>query len=54
VLPLADLKKRAKSLCEKLQIRLNGVEISATIGIANSPLHGSDYQTLYKHADSAL
>lgn len=53
-LPLADLKKRAKNLCQKLQMDLGGVQISVTIGIAHSPLYGSDYQTLYKHADSAL
>lgn len=53
-LPLADLQKRAKNLCEKLQIQLDGIKISATIGIANAPRHGSDYQTLYKNADSAL
>ncbi|VYU72722.1 Cyclic di-GMP phosphodiesterase Gmr [Eubacterium limosum] len=53
-LPLADLQKRAKNLCERLQIQLDGIKISATIGIANVPRHGSDYQTLYKNADSAL
>ena len=54
LLPLADLQKRAKELCVKLQIQLDGMRISGTIGIANAPLHGSDYQTLYKNADSAL
>lgn len=54
LLPLTDLQQRAKALCERLEIQLDGIKISATIGIANAPLHGSDYQTLYKNADSAL
>ena len=30
------------------------VKVSASIGIALSPLHGTDYKTLFTHADTAL
>lgn len=54
LIPLAELEERAGALCKKLEMDFEDVRISATIGMAISPLHGADYQTLYKHADSAL
>lgn len=54
LLPVADLERRGQRLCERLRMDFNGIHTAATIGIASAPIHGADYQTLYKHADTAL
>lgn len=51
-------ERKAQSLCKVLrrQHAWNSMNwhVSASIGLAFSPEHGTDYDTLYQHADAAL
>lgn len=51
---MIDLKKRMNLVCEKIQLNYEGIIVTATMGAAIAPQHGSDYRTLYKNADIAL
>lgn len=50
--------EKAKSLCRHLATKISREEgeviVSVTIGIAMMPRDGSDFDTLYRHADEAL
>ncbi len=52
------IEEKAKEVCKAFRKTFtevgNPVEISASIGIAKSPLHGNDFDTLYRCADLAL
>ena len=51
-------ERKAQSLCKALRCQhaWNSMNwhVSASIGLAFSPEHGTDYDTLYEHADAAL
>lgn len=50
--------QKAEHICDNLQTIYSSndhqVEVSASIGISFSPIHGEDFSTLYEHADIAL
>ena len=49
------IKNKAKQICELLRKSFSiEVEISGSIGIAVTPRDGTDFESLYKKADSAL
>lgn len=52
------VRKKADAVCEaNLRTYANGnisVSISSSVGIAIAPEHGTDFETIYKRADSAL
>jgi len=51
---LVELKYRMEKLCEKLQVMLQGLGISSSIGVCQCPYAGMDYETLYQNASTAL
>lgn len=55
---VAILQSKAKAICTRFQKTYTeqgkSVSISASVGIAICPDHGTDFDTLYRHADEAL
>ncbi|NCC42507.1 MAG: EAL domain-containing protein [Clostridia bacterium] len=51
---LKDLERRAQMICRQLSIVFDEVDITVSMGIAIAPEHGTDYPTLYRHAQAAL
>lgn len=49
-----EIDTKIGMLCKKLQINYGGIDITATIGVCVATKKGTDYQTLYKNADTAL
>ncbi|MGL4594994.1 MAG: diguanylate cyclase, partial [Thermoguttaceae bacterium] len=52
------LQSKAEEICEAFRNTYNegdvSVSISASVGIATYPEHGTDFESLYKNADTAL
>jgi len=42
------------ALCQPIGLVNHGLTVSASIGIAIYPEHGSEEETLFKHADAAM
>ncbi len=53
-----ELNITAKKMCDVCKnIKITGIDtgmISGSVGVAFAPLHGTDYETLFKKADNAL
>ncbi len=53
------VKEKAENLCKDINVPFSdkdgeSVSVTISIGIALTPQNGTDFKTLYKHADSAL
>jgi diguanylate cyclase (GGDEF)-like protein len=51
---LSDIKRRAVMVCRQMSAPFEGIHLLISMGIAIAPEHGEDYQTLFRHAESAL
>ena len=51
----AHIERRVKRICQQIKAAFTGdIQVSASIGIAVAPDDGTDFETLYHKADSAL